>query len=74
MQLIMKFNKRFKFSLCVVDNFSKYAWVIPLKDRKGATIFNAFKKIVNDSFRKPNIICVHKEVNFTAVLLKILKK
>ena len=34
MQLITKFNNRFRFLLCVIDIFSKYAWVIPLKDKK----------------------------------------
>ena len=34
MQLISKFNKEFRFLLCVVDIFSKYAWVVPLKDKK----------------------------------------
>ena len=34
MQLLSKFNKRFRFLLCVIDIFSKYAWVIPLKDKK----------------------------------------
>ena len=32
MQLISKFNKRFRFLLCVIDIFSKCAWVVPLKD------------------------------------------
>ena len=44
-QLICKFNKGFKFLLCVTDIFSKYTWVIPLKDKKGTTITNAFQKI-----------------------------
>ena len=34
MQLINKFNKGFRFLLCVIDIYSKYAWVIPLKDKK----------------------------------------
>ena len=34
MQLISKFNKGFRFSLCVIDIYSKYAWVVPLKDKK----------------------------------------
>ena len=34
MQLISKFNKGFRFSLCVIDIFSKYAWVVPFKDKK----------------------------------------
>ena len=46
MQLLSKFNKRFRFLLCVIDIFSKCAWVIPLKDKKGVSIVNAldFKK------------------------------
>ena len=42
MQLIIKFNKEIRFLLCVIDVFSKYAWVILLKDKKGITITNAF--------------------------------
>ena len=49
MQLISKFNKGFKFLLCVTDIFSKYAWVVLLKDKKGINIFNAFQKMLNDS-------------------------
>ena len=44
MQLISKFNKGCRFLLCVIDIFSKYACVVPLKDKKGASIVNAFKK------------------------------
>ena len=46
MQLINKFNGGFKFLLCVIDIFSKYAWVVPLKDKKGITFTNAFQKIL----------------------------
>ena len=45
MQLMNKFNKGFTFLLCVIDIFSKYACVVPLKDKKGITIVNAFKRI-----------------------------
>ena len=55
-QLISKFNKGFRFSLCVIDIFSKYAWVVPVKDKKDASIVNAFQKILDDSKRKPNKI------------------
>ena len=34
MQLLSEFNKGFRFLLCVIGTFSKYAWVIPLKDKK----------------------------------------
>ena len=44
MQLLSKFNKGFRFLLCVIDIFSKYAWVVPLKDKKGISIVNAFQK------------------------------
>ena len=44
MQLISKFNKGFRFSLCVIDIFGKYSWVVPLKDKKGVSIVYAFQK------------------------------
>ena len=49
MQPISKLNKGFRFLLCVIDIFSKYAWVVPLKDKKGVTIVNAFQKILDDA-------------------------
>ena len=54
MQLISKFNKGFRFLLCVIDVFSKYAQVVPLKDKKGVSIADTFQKILDDSNRKPN--------------------
>ena len=45
MQLISKFNEGFRFLLCVIDIFSKYSWVAPLKDKKGVSIANVFQKI-----------------------------
>ena len=47
MQLISKYDKEFRFLLCVIDIYSKYASVIPLKDKKGITITKAFQKIFN---------------------------
>ena len=64
MQLISKFNKGFRFLLCVVDIFSKYAWVVPLKDKKGSSIVNAFQKILKESDRKPKKIWVDKGSEF----------
>ena len=43
MQLISKFNKGFRFLLCAVGIFSKYVWVVPLKDKNGVSIVNAFQ-------------------------------
>ena len=70
MQLISKFNKGFRFLLCVIDIFSKYTWVVPLKDKKGVTIVNAFHNISDESARKPKKIGKTKEANFTIGLLK----
>ena len=64
MQLICKFNKGFRFLLCIIDIFSKYAWVVPLKDKKGVSIVDAFQKILDDSNRKPNKIWVDKGSEF----------
>ena len=64
MQLISKFNKGFRFLLCVIDIFSKYAWVVPLKDKKDVSIVAAFQKIFDDSNRKPNKIWADKGSEF----------
>ena len=56
MQLISKYNKRIRFLLCVIDNFSKAAWVNPLKGKKVIAIVNAFQNVLNDSKRKPSKI------------------
>ena len=55
-QLISKFNKRFRFLLCVTEIYSKYAWVIPLKDKNGTVITNVFQEILDTPRRKPNKI------------------
>ena len=64
MQLIININKGFRFSLCVIDIVSKYAWVLPLKDKEGVSIVNAFQKILQESDRKPNKTWVDKGSEF----------
>ena len=51
-------NKNVKYLLCVIDVFTKYAWVKPLKDKKGKTVPNAFIEIVITSNREPNKLWV----------------
>ena len=46
MQSLSKFNKGIKYLLCAIDLFSKYAWVIPIKDKKETSIVNPFKRII----------------------------
>ena len=53
MQLLSKYNKGIRFLLCVIDIFTKYAWVVPLKDKKGISIVKAFQIILKQSNSKP---------------------
>ena len=65
MQLLSRYNKGIRFLLCVIDIFSKYAWVVPLKDKKGISIVKAFQMILKQSnIRKPNKIWVDKVSEF----------
>ena len=59
-----KFNKGFRFLLSVIDIYSKYAWVIPLKDKEGIIITKTFKKILDESNRKPYKIWVDEGNEF----------
>ena len=69
-QLIIKFNKGFRCLLCVIDIYSKYAWILSLKDKKGTTITNAFQKTLKESNCKPNKIWVDKGSEFYNRLMK----
>ena len=64
MQLLSKYNKGIIFLLCVTDIFSKYASIVPLKDKKGISIVKAFQIILKQSNRKPNKIWVDKGSEF----------
>ena len=63
-QLLSKYNTGIRFLLCVIDIFSKYAWVVPLKDKKGISIAKAFQSISKQSNKKPNKIWVDKGSEF----------
>ena len=58
MQSLSRKNKGIKYLLCSIDLYSKYEFVIPLKDKKGISIVNAFNKIIKQSNRKPNKIWI----------------
>ena len=70
MQSLNKYNKGIKHLLCAIDLFSKYVWVVPIKDKSGVRTVDAFQKIISEGRRKPNKIWLTKEVNFTIILLK----
>ena len=63
MQSLSKYNKGIKYLLCAIDLFSKYAWVIPVKDKKGTSIVNAFQKTITKE-RKPNKMWVDQSSEF----------
>ena len=64
MQLLSKYNKGIRLLFCAIDIFSKYAWVVPLKDKKGISIVKIFQSILKQSNRKPNKIWVDKGSEF----------
>ena len=64
MQSLSKYNKGIKYLLCAIDLFSKYAWVIPINDKKGVSIVDAFQKILREFNRKRNKIWVDKGNEF----------
>ena len=64
MKLLSKYNKGIRFLLCVIDIFSKYAWIVPLKDKEGISIVKAFQSILKQSNRKLNKIWVDRGSEF----------
>ena len=64
MKSLSKFNRGIKYLLCVINLFSKYAFVVPLKDKKDASIVNAFQSILDQSKREPNKIWVDQGSEF----------
>ena len=74
MQSLSKYNNGIKYLLCAIDLFSKYACVIPIKDKKGTSIVSAFKKIISEGRRKPNKIWVDQDSEFYDKFFQDLKK
>ena len=74
MQSLCKYNKGIKYLLRAIDLFSKYAWVVPLKDKRGISIVNAFQKILDSSDKKPNKIWVDQGGEFYNKLFKRFSK
>ena len=72
MQSLSKYNKGNKYLLCAIDLFSKYAWVIPIKDKKGTSIVIAFKRILSD-FNRSSVFNRVSVVNYIIMLLKIFE-
>ena len=63
MQSLIKQNKGNKYLLCAIDSCREYTWVIPIKDKKGVSVVNAFQRIISEG-RKPNKIWVDQGSEF----------
>ena len=63
MQSLSKYNKGIRYLLCAIDLFSKYVWVVPLKDNRWISIANAIQKLIS-KVRKPNKIWVDQGGKF----------
>ena len=74
MQSLSKYNKGINYLLCVIDLFSKYAWVVLLKDKREISIVNVFQKIVGRKEENQIKYGLIKVVNFTIIPLKIFWK
>ena len=81
MQSLNKYNKEIKYLLCAIDLFRRYAWVFPLKYKRGINIVNAFQKIIpkggeaeSEGWRKPNKIKVDQGGLIYNNLFKIFRK
>ena len=64
MQALSKENEGYKFLLLVIDTFSKYGWIVPLKNKKGETIVKALKEIFKESGRRPDKLWTDKGREF----------
>ena len=62
--IVSKPKKNYKYILTVMDGFTRYEWAVPLKDKKGETIANAFKDVMEKSNRKPNKLWVDQGKEF----------
>ena len=69
MQSLSKYNKGIKYLLCAIDLFNKYAWAVPLKDKRGIIIVNAFQKMSQKGVNQIKYGLI-RVVNFTIIFLR----
>ena len=74
MQKYSKWNKGIKYLLMVIDAFSKYGWIVPLKDKKTESVSLAFDEIFKKSKRKPEKLWTDKGSEFISKHFKDLLK
>ena len=72
--IIMPQQNNYKYILTVMDGYTRYAWTVPLKDKKGETVANAFEEIMKKSKIKPNKLWVDQGKEFyNQYMYKIFK-
>ena len=72
---LSKYNKNYKFIFTIIDNHTKYAWAIPLKDKSGRSTTNAFKSLIEKARRKPDKIWSDRGKEFyNKIFLNFLKE
>ena len=64
MQAFSKFNHGVRYLLTVIDVFSKYGWMLPIKDKTGKSVADEFKEIFKKSKRKPEKLWTDKGREF----------
>ena len=69
MQSLSKYSKGIKYLLCAIDLFSKYTWDVPIKNKKGISIVDAFQKYRKNLIENQAMYGLTKDVNFTIILL-----
>ena len=67
MQSLSKYNREIRYLLSAIDFFRKYAWVVPLKDKRGITIVNAFQNILDIQTENQIKFGLIKAVDFTII-------
>lgn len=75
LQSLQSHNDQFRYLMCVIDVFSKYAWVLPIRDKTGHTLTQSLKSVLKSSGRKPLAIQSDKGSEFkNKVVQTFLKK
>ncbi len=64
MGTLSRHNKGSKYLLTIIDIFSKFGWIVPLKDKKGSSVVKAFRKVFRDSSRRPKKLWTDKGREF----------
>ena len=63
----------YRYILTVLDEFTRYAWTVPLKDKKGETVANAFKEIMKNHIENQINYGLIKAKNFKSTHVQLIQ-